>query len=270
MQEIIESLEPFGKASQVVPINVPWFPRKIYDLDALDQDTAQYGAELDADHPGFNDKTYTKRRHEIAEIAYRYKLSDLAVPEVEYSDVENETWSTVWDYLKPLHRKYACDEFLAEFEKLERAGLMTRHRVPHLQALNDYMVEQTGFRFKPTAGLLTARDFLNALAFRVFNSTQYIRHHSKPRYTPEPDIVHEIMGHAPMFANHEFAAFSQYIGLASIGASDDELIKLANCYWHTVEFGLIKDGQHTEKRKIYGAGILSSAGEILYSMGQTE
>ena len=172
--------------------------------------------------------------------------------------------------MKPLHHEYACEEFLVEAEKLERAGVMTRDRLPQLQEINEYMMQETGFRFKPTAGLLTARDFLNALAFRVFNSTQYIRHHSKPCYTPEPDIVHELMGHTPMFANQEFAAFSQYIGLASLGASDEELIKLANCYWHTVEFGLIQDSQDTDKRKIYGAGILSSAGEILYSMGQTD
>ena len=240
---------------------VAWFPRTYSDLDTLDQKTLAAGSELESDHPGFKDEEYRKRRHEITKVALAHKCTDGEVPRVVYTKTETETWQKVFDVLSPLHQKYACDEYLQAINEMKQECGYDRSHIPQIQDISNYLSQKTGFRLIPIAGLLSGRDFLNYLAFRVFASTQYIRHHSVPFYTPEPDIIHELIGHAPLFANKDFADFSQQIGLASLGASDDEITKLATCYWFSVEFGLIKD--KNQERKVYGAGVLSSVDEIL-------
>ncbi|KAF9410736.1 hypothetical protein BGZ94_001551 [Podila epigama] len=117
---------------------------------------------------------------------------------------------------------------------------------------NESHKDRAGFTLPPVMGLLTSRDFLNGLAFRVFHSTQYIRHHSKPLYTPEPDVCHELLGHVPLFANLDFADFSQEIGLASLGASGSDMRLATILLVFTVEFDLCRQG---DELRAYGAGL---------------
>ena len=113
--------------------------------------------------------------------------------------------------------------------------------------------------FRSIEGLVETRGFLSWLSYRTMLCTQYIRHHSQPAYTPEPDIVHESIGHIPMFTNQNFADFSQFIGLGARIATDQQLEHLGRLYWFTVEFGMV---EHEGDVKAYGAGLLSSFGEL--------
>ena len=240
--------------------SVPWFPTTILDLDRMGKQTLSVGDGIqETDHPGFNDMKYRKRRDYITEVAMNYNVNDIKIPTIDYTKDEVKVWSHCYSKLKKLYQYGACTEYNEALELFEKYCGYAEDNIPQLEDISEYLKKTTGWRLRPVAGLLSQREFLNGLAFKVFNSTQYIRHYSNPEYTPEPDIIHELMGHAPMFANQDFADFSQLIGLASLGCPDMYLPRLATIYWFTVEFGMcLENGE----RKAYGAGILSSFGEF--------
>eukprot|EP00111_Clytia_hemisphaerica_P001475 TCONS_00004226-protein len=258
---VVEDLK--SKAKSVVLHNeesVPWFPRKIADLDKFADRVLSYGSELDSEHPGFTDPVYRARRKEFADIAIKYRHGE-PLPRVTYTEDEISVWNTVFSELTKLFPKYACREVNFMLPLLVENCNYRIGAIPQLEDVSKFLKDCTGFTLRPVAGLLSSRDFLAGLAFRVFHSTQYIRHAKTPMYTPEPDCVHELIGHVPLFADPSFAQFSQEIGLASLGAPDEWIEKLATLYWFTVEFGLCRqDGEI----KAYGAGLLSSFGELQY------
>ncbi|KAK3835579.1 MAG: Biopterin-dependent aromatic amino acid hydroxylase-domain-containing protein [Linnemannia gamsii] len=251
-----------GPNSSDIPDSTPWFPRKMVDLDTFADKVLEMGEELSADHPGAKDAVYRARRSEITNIAKTYKTGQ-PIPHVEYTAVEKETWATVFNKLITMFPSYACREHQYVFPLLIQNCAYGPDNIPQLDGVSKFLKDCTGFTLRPVMGLLTSRDFLNGLAFRVFHSTQYIRHHSRPLYTPEPDVCHELLGHVPLFANPDFADFSQEIGLASLGASDDDIERLATIYWFTVEFGICRQG---DQLRAYGAGLLSSFGELEYCL----
>jgi len=260
VRRAMTSLNSLAISAEIVPATVvPWFPITAKEVDSVALLTLDGGTDLEADHPGFHDQDYKRRREAITEAAQTFQFGDDPMI-VDYSPEEISCWATIWRKLKPLLHQHGCPQYL---ENLELLGY-DESSIPQLADVSKVLRERTGMRLRPTAGLLSSRHFLNGLAFNTFFCTQYLRHYSVPFYTPEPDVVHELVGHAPMFMDPSFAAFSQEIGLASIGATDEQIEALARCYWFSVEFGICK-GKEGE-RKVYGAGILSSYGELEYAM----
>lgn len=210
---------------------------------------------LPTDHPGFSDPEYRRRRQAIAQVGAAYRPGD-PIPDVHYSVEEDEVWQVVSSELAAKHRRLACDEYLRGCDRL----VLPSDRVPQLREVDACLSALTGFRIRPVPGLVPVRDFYGSLAERSFMSTQYIRHHSVPFYTPEPDIVHEIVGHANMLASDAFADLYEAAGRASRRTESAEALEFfSKVFWFTLEFGVV--GEHGEL-KAYGAGLLSSYGEI--------
>ncbi len=211
--------------------------------------------ELDPDHPGFRDENYRARRNEIARIAAEFEPGS-SLPQVPYMKEEHDVWRRVWRELRPVHEKYACRDYREHFHTLE----LPSDYIPQLHEVSQMTEELGGFRLEPVPGLVTPRQFLSVLADRTFLATQYIRHHSAPLYTPEPDVVHEILGHAVTFSSPAFAEMNRVVGDAVRRTKTEEGVDfLANIFWFTLEFGVVmEDGEP----KAFGAGLFSSAGEL--------
>jgi phenylalanine-4-hydroxylase len=210
---------------------------------------------LDPDHPGFRDAEYRARRNRIAQIALRYEPG-ATVPDAPYTAEEHALWRAIRDALEPAHRAHACAEYLEAARRID----LQRDAIPQLSEVSERVQAISGFRLEPVAGLVAPRVFLESLADGVFLCTQYIRHHSTPFYTPEPDVVHELLGHALTLASPRLAELNRLFGRAVRRTrSNEALERLSRVYWFTVEFGVLREGGEV---KAYGTGLLSSAGEL--------
>ncbi|NHA68274.1 phenylalanine 4-monooxygenase [Phycicoccus flavus] len=227
---------------------------QLYSAVTTDDDgTVQ--VHLADNHPGLHDAAYRARRGRIAGISLAHRPGE-PVPTVEYDDDEHGIWRTVCTELSAKHERYAHPEFLAGKHAL---GLPTDH-VPQLHEVTALLEPLTGWSYTCAPGLVPLCDFYGDLGRRVFNSTQYLRHGSRPLYTPEPDIIHEVVGHGNQLASPRFAAVTEAAGQAVARLETDDAVKLvADVFWFSMEFGVMADGPEL---KAYGAGILSSYGEM--------
>lgn len=211
--------------------------------------------ELPADHPGVSDDAYRARRAAIAAVGETHRPGE-AIPDVAYAPEEDAVWRTVSAELAVLHRTRA----VAAYRSGAAALALPTDVVPQLGPVSDRLTALTGWSITPVPGLVPTRTFYGALAERRFCSTQYIRHHSVPFYTPEPDVVHELVGHANALADPRFAALYELAGQASLRCETDAAHEaFSRVFWFSLEFGVAwEDGA----LRTYGAGLLSSYGEI--------
>lgn len=210
---------------------------------------------LTDDHPGAADPIYRARRNAVAALALDWRPGE-PVPTAPYTEEEHEVWRVVCRELAELHRRLACAQFLDGAARLQ---LPTDH-VPQLVDVTGRLEPLTGFRYVPAAGLVELRTFYGSLADGIFHSTQYIRHHSVPLYTPEPDVIHEVVGHGNCLADPRFAALYRAAGQAARRAETPEALEFfSKVFWFSLEFGVLREGGVV---KAYGAGLLSSYGEI--------
>lgn len=179
---------------------------------------------------------------------------------IHYSNVEHDTWQTLYTRQMKVLPERACSEFL---DGLKLLGLSSS-RIPQLSEVNSILGQATGWSVARVPALISFDRFFKLLSERQFPVATFIRTPEELDYLEEPDIFHEIFGHCPLLTNSSFAALTEMFGRIGLKASKEERVYIARLYWMTVEFGLIntEDGL-----RIYGGGILSSYRETLFCLG---
>ena len=216
--------------------------------------------EVDPKTPGIDDEAYMTRRRWIFKLTRKHRLERLGPPIFDYTPEETALWKDVSGRLHELHEKHACQMYL----KAKRDLAITEDAIPQMRLLSDRLRQETQTHLVPAEGSLPYRTFYEYIAERGFPVTQFLRHPSHPEFTPEPDMIHDCLGHVPPLVNHDYAALLTLLGKAAVSvATGDQVLALKRLSWFSIEFGLIDQGGTT---KVFGAGILSSTGEIPFSL----
>jgi phenylalanine-4-hydroxylase len=216
--------------------------------------------ELEPGHPGLGDEAYIARRQDLFALCREHRLRRLGPPLITYTDEEQRIWREVSPQLDALHREHASAIYLQAKQDLG----ISAAEIPQLRHLSARLERMSGMHLVPAEGPIPYRTFYSYIAERGFPVTQFIRHGSRPEFTPEPDMIHDCLGHVPPLVNHDYAALLTLIGKAAVAVpTGDQVLALKRLSWFSVEFGLIEEDGRT---KIFGAGILSSTGEIPFSL----
>ena len=192
---------------------------------------------------------------------YSRALDDYTCPQdwASYTEADHATYRRLFERQSALLPGLACDAFI---DALPSLGI--KDRIPRFEEINERLMPATGWEIVAVPGLIPERPFFDLLANRRFPVTDWIRKPDEFEYIVEPDVFHDLFGHVPLLFNPVFADYVQRYGAGGLKAHDlgaGEL--LSRLYWYTIECGLI---QQPDGLRAYGAGILSSSGELRHSV----
>jgi phenylalanine-4-hydroxylase len=173
----------------------------------------------------------------------------------KYTSGQHALWSELVARRMTQLGQCACREYLEGW----RALGLEEERIPHLPAIGDRLERLTGWSVQPVSGFMPSRAFFEMLEMRQFPTTTWLRSRESMDYTPEPDILHDALGHLPMFAEQRFAdAVAEYGRVCGLMESEEKLERMGRLFWYTFEFGLIRQDGAV---KVYGSGVASSQEE---------
>ncbi len=216
--------------------------------------------QLDAKHPGRHDAAYVARRRHLHDLAYDYRVHDKGWPEVTYEAAEHAVWSSLALQLVEAHQRRACSLYNRGRAQLQ----IDLTAMPQLGLLDQRLRQSHGFGLVPAEGLLDVNLFFQYLQARRMPCTQFVRYHQHPEFTPEPDALHDVIGHVPSLMDKAYSDVVQRLGAGVLGCPKKYAMQWSRLYWFSIEFGLLQEGNET---KAFGAGLLSSVAEIEHCFG---
>jgi phenylalanine-4-hydroxylase len=173
----------------------------------------------------------------------------------KYTSGQRVLWSEMVGRRMAQLEQCACREYLQGW----RALGLEQERIPSLPEISERLYKRTGWRVQPVSGFMPEMAFFEMLAARQFPATTWLRSREQMDYTPEPDMLHDALGHLPMFAEQSFAdAAAEYGRVCHAMANDEKLERMGRLYWYTFEFGLIRQDGAV---RVYGSGVASSQKE---------
>ena len=177
---------------------------------------------------------------------------------IDWSDTENKTWHQLITRQNQVVQNRACDEFIAGLDALQ----LSSNAVPQLATVNN-VLKKTGWEMIPVSGTVLIDEFFTLLKNRKFPVANFIRVPEELDYLQQPDVFHELFGHAPLLLNQTYADFMQWYGNMALEFSQKKRKILSRLFWYTIEFGLLntKNGL-----RIFGGGILSSYAETKFCL----